>query len=110
MDVKRLQTRRDEHGRLRVLEPLPSALVGDFLETDVRDDPGHCRKVLASVDECLTGARKEIELVGNLYVLHVEADKARIENLYDDQVPPVELPAEELRRILQDWCRAVEEV
>ncbi len=110
MDEQRLRTRRDEHGRLRLAEPLPaSPLVSDFLETDIREDSVSCRRVLAGVDECLAGTRDHAEFVGNAYVLRVEAERALLRDLYDEEAPPEELRTGDLRGLLEAWCRAVEQ-
>ena len=62
----------DDHGRLRAVPGAVPPLLADFLETDVRENPGHCDRLLAGLAEARRG--KPFEAHGNLYVLTVGPD------------------------------------
>ena len=104
--AKRYAIYRDSTGRLRV-EAAPSGnpVVADFLFSDVREDRARCTAILDMIGRARSGTGVRLESIGNLYVLILRQDGARIENLYDDQAPSAELPLDELAALLNDWKR-----
>lgn len=101
---KRYTIYRDATGRLRVeATHAGNPVVADFLFTDIREDIGHCDAVLNMIEHARLGAGENLESMGNLYVLILRKDGARIENLYDDKAPSAEIPLDELLALLNDW-------
>ena len=97
---------RDDRGRLRVVPGAFPPLLADFLETDVRENPGHCGQLLEDLAAARRG--KPFEAYGNLYVLSAGPDGAVIENGYDETVRPLRLSLDALEQALNAW-RAVME-
>ncbi|MBI5936529.1 MAG: hypothetical protein HY850_01630 [Betaproteobacteria bacterium] len=103
---KRYTLYRDATGRLRAeAAPAGNPVVADFLFTDVREDKGRCDTLLDMIERTRAGADEALEAVGNLYVLILHKDGARIENLYDGQAPSAEISLDELAALLNDWRR-----
>ena len=96
---------RDDRGRLRVVPGAFPPLLADFLETDVRENPGHCGQLLEDLAAARRG--KPFEAYGNLYVLGAGADGAVIENGYDDSAPSLVVTLDELEAALETWRRAI---
>lgn len=103
---KRYTIYRDATGRLRVeAAPAGNAVVADFLFTDIGEDKGQCNNVRGMIERAQSGAGINLESIGNLYVLILRKDGARIENLYDDKAPSAEIPLDELLTLLNDWAQ-----
>lgn len=103
---KRYTIYRDATGRLRAeAAPAGNPVVADFLFTDVGEDKGRCDTLLDMIERTRSGADTNLESIGNLYVLILHRDGARIENLYDNQAPSAEIPLDELVVLLNDWRR-----
>jgi hypothetical protein len=83
---------RDDRGRLRTVPGTFAPLLADFLETDVRDNPGR---------------GKPFEAYGNLYVLAAGPDGAVIENGSDETVTPLRLSLDALEQALTTWYAAM---
>jgi hypothetical protein len=96
---------RDDRGRLRAVPGAFPPLLADFLETDVRENPGHCDRLLANLAEARRG--KPFEAYGNLYALAAGADGAVIENGSDETVPPLRLSLDTLEKALTAWRAAM---
>jgi hypothetical protein len=96
---------RDDCGRLRTVPGTFAPLLADFLETDVRDNPGRCDQLLADLAEARRG--KPFEAYGNLYVLAAGPDGAVIENGSDETVTPLRLSLDTLEQALTTWYAAM---
>jgi len=97
---------RDDRGRLRAAPGAFPSLLADFLETDVRDNPGRCDQLLEDIAEARRG--KVFEAYGNLYVLGAGPDGAVIENGDDETVPPLRLSLDALEQALTAWHAGME--
>lgn len=94
---------RGADGRLRVeADPTGSAVVADFLFTDVREDAAHCDEVIDLIERARLGATG-LEAIGNIYVLILDRTGARLENLHDETAPSAELGLNELEALLRQW-------
>jgi hypothetical protein len=96
---------RDDRSRLRAVPGAFPPLLADFLETDVRENPGRCDRLLADLAEARRG--KPFEAYGNLYVLAVGPDGAVIENGSDETVPPLRISLDTLEKALTAWRAAM---
>jgi hypothetical protein len=97
---------RDDRGRLRVVPGAFPLLLADFLETDVRENSGHCDQLLEDLADARRG--KPFEAYGNLYVLGAGPDGAVIENGSDHTVPPLRLSLDTVEQALTAWRAAME--
>jgi hypothetical protein len=96
---------RDDRGRLRAAPGAFAPLLADFLETDVRENPGRCDQLLGDLARARRG--RPFEAYGNLYVLAAGPDGAVIENGYDETVPPLRLSLDALDQALTAWRAAM---
>ena len=97
---------RDDRGRLRAVPGAFPPLLADFLETDVRDNPGRCNELLDGLARARRGT--PFEAYGNLYVLSAGPDGAVIRNGYDEGVPLLRLSLDTLHNALAAWRAAMD--
>jgi len=97
---------RDDRGRLRAVPGAYPPLLSDFLEADVRDNPGRCDELLGDLARARRGT--PFEAYGNLYVLNVGPDGAVIRNGYDGGVPSLRLSLDTLHHALAAWRAAMD--
>jgi hypothetical protein len=96
---------RDTRDRLRASPEVFPSMLADFLETDVRDDPGRCEELLNGLSDACGG--QHFEAYGNLYELEAGPDGALLRNGCDDRRAPLRLALADLRRALAAWRRAI---
>lgn len=96
---------RDHYDRLRASPDVFPSMLADFLETDVRDDPGWCEELLHGLNEAHGGQR--FEAYGNLYELRAGPEGALLRNGCDDRRAPLKLAVADLRRALSAWRQAI---
>ena len=96
---------RDDRGRLRAVPGTFPPLLADFLETDVRENPGRCDQLLGNLARARQGT--PFEAYGNLYVLAAGPDGASIRNDYDETVPALRLSLDALEQALSVWRAAM---
>jgi hypothetical protein len=97
---------RDDRGRMHAVPGAFPPLLADFLETDVRENPGRCDQLLEDLAEARRG--KPFEAYGNLYVLGAGPDGAVIKNGYDETTPPLRLSLDTVEQALTAWRAAME--
>jgi hypothetical protein len=96
---------RDTRDRLRASPEVFPSMLADFLETDVRDDPGRCEELLNGLSDACGG--QHFEAYGNHYELEAGPDGALLRNGCDDRRAPLRLAVADLRRALAAWRRAI---
>jgi len=99
------ETYRDDRGRLRTTPGAFPPLLADFLETDVRENPGRCDELLGNLAQARQGS--SFEAYGNLYELSAGPNGAMIRNAYEETVPSLRLTLEGLERALSAWRAAM---
>lgn len=94
---------RDADGRLRIEAAAGgSAVVADFLFTDVREDKAHCAEIVESIEHARRGEPCP-EHIGNIYALILGQAGARLENIHDESAPSAEIGLDELQSLLEAW-------
>ena len=95
---------RDNRDRLRASSEAFPSMLADFLETDVRENPGWCEELLRGLDQAWGGER--FEAYGKMYALEAGPMGAELRNGYDDRRAPLRLAIADLKRALAAWRRA----
>jgi hypothetical protein len=93
----------DEHGRPRVRTNSEFALLGLYLEFDIQNIRPFAEQVIQRVDEVEKGTQASSKIAGNAFRLVLSHETARIESLFDDHAPGLELPLSDFRNVLQQW-------
>ena len=77
---------RDNRDRLRASSEVFPSMLADFLETDVRENPGWCEELLRGLDQAWGGER--FEAYGKMYALEAGPMGAELRNGYAATLDP----------------------
>lgn len=90
-----------------VMDDLKEQLVARFLMSDIqsKDADGY----LAEIDDVLADKKNRAEFSGNVCTVEVLREISTIYNDLDDDAAPCRVATEDLRQIIDDWCRTKKE-
>ena len=100
-----IRPHRDEHGRLRAGAEGALAALGDFLETEIGENPAAFDELSGGLELVRLGQRGRWEFHGNVYTLRLSPEGARITNALDRRAPSVDLPLPAVEGALLEWRR-----
>jgi hypothetical protein len=78
-------------------------IVVEFLVMDIQNSPEWARDLLSKIDEVRTNKLSKWERNGNAFCVELEAGKAIIEDLVDEDREIQSLPLEEFREAVLAW-------
>jgi uncharacterized protein YacL (UPF0231 family) len=87
----------------------PGRPLADFLESDVQGSAATAREILRALDQVDAGDLDSWEMTGNVHTLALSPEGASLQNEYDEETEPYELPLSQLRQVLADWVSFLEE-
>ncbi len=93
----------DQDGLPYIQAPPEFQLVGVYFEHDVQYGPYTAKYLIDRVDEIVAGKFPHSTVTGNAFSLELTASTARIESLFDESLPAVELPLVGFRALLVEW-------
>ncbi len=81
-----------------------SAMINDFLVTDINENLDFCDEVLAAITP---PSIKTECFFGNVYELKITPNKAILANLHDDKISPEAINLLTLQTILIKWRKKI---
>jgi hypothetical protein len=82
-------------------------LIAAFLVMDIQRSPDWATELLGKIVEVKTGALPFWQRIGNAYRLHLSADGALIEDLFDPASAPQRVSLEELQAAVTAWIATI---
>ena len=104
--MRMIRPYRDEDGRLRAGADAAMAALGDFLETEVGENPAAFDDLWRGLDQVRRRLVTHWEFHGTLYRLRMRPDGVRIRNAQDARGPSADLPLSTFEAVLDEWRRA----
>lgn len=100
---------RDANGDPRADGGSANQLLAGFLESEIQGSMKMCSILLDAVDRVTDGSLEEWEESGNAHTISLARQGARIEPLFDDSVPAIELSLDKLRDTVLRWKAFIEQ-
>jgi len=91
---------RDQDDRPRVQATSDHSTLADYLASDL-PDTASTAEVLQQLNNCAIDTGQEIS--GNSYTLILQPEQLTLESLFDDTLPPYQVPMAQAKLLLSAW-------